>query len=111
MTAMSTGTTAMNCPACKAENAPDALFCSKCGQRLAEVEMPVAAPGVERMKRAPMAAEPETKLWSGGFSPKAMIGYWVLAAVLTVGGVIACLFLGPLMPVGLLCVGLIALAL
>lgn len=98
----------MNCPACKTENAADALFCSKCGQRLNELE--AAAPtGAERLKqRVPAGAEPETKLWSGGFSPKAMIGYWVLAAVLTVGGAIGGFFGGP--PAWLL-VGLLAIAL
>jgi uncharacterized membrane protein YdbT with pleckstrin-like domain len=100
----------MNCPACKAENASDALFCSKCGQRLNEIEAP--APGVmDRLKsRVPAGAEPETKLWSGGFSPKAMIGYWIFAAILTVVGLVACLLLGPALPAGLLLIGLIAVA-
>lgn len=97
----------MYCPACKAENANDALFCSKCGQRLNEVEMPIPT-GAEKVRRAPMAAEPETRLWAGGFSPKAMIGYWIFAGLLTIGGAVGGFFGGP--PAWLL-VGLLALAL
>jgi membrane protein YdbS with pleckstrin-like domain len=99
----------MNCPACKAEMPNEALFCAKCGQRLNEVETAAPPTGAERIKqRGPMAAEPETKLWSGGFSPKAMVGYWIMAALLTVGGCVGGFFGGP--PAWLL-VGLLAIAL
>lgn len=32
----------------------------------------------------PQAMEPETDLWTGGFSPKAMIGTWLLSALFSV---------------------------
>ncbi|WP_425615753.1 PH domain-containing protein [Anatilimnocola sp. NA78] len=86
----------MKCPSCQAEMPADALFCAKCGQRLND-SVPVGgvapATPMERMKgRATTPDEPETPLWQGGYSPKAMIGHWLLAAVVTVacvvGGVI-----------------------
>ena len=87
----------MICPACQATMPDDALFCNKCGQRLQDsgpaATAPVASPADKLRQRAPTPDEPETKLWSGGFSPKAMIGYWLLAAVLTIAGVIAGVFL------------------
>lgn len=30
----------------------------------------------------------EQQLWQGGFSPKAMVGYWLLAAVVTVAAIV-----------------------
>lgn len=102
----------MICPACQATMPDDALFCNKCGQRLQDsgpaATAPVASPADKLRQRAPTPDEPETKLWSGGFSPKAMIGYWLLAGVLTIGGAIAAAFGGP--PAWLLA-GLLAVAL
>lgn len=74
----------------------DALFCNKCGQRLQDSTPAAAVSPVEQFKkRAATPDEPETKLWNGGFSPKAMIGYWLFAAVLTVVGCIAAAFATP----------------
>ena len=42
---------------------------------------------VEAIRSAPN--EPEHDLWRGGFSPKAMIGYWLVAAVVTIVAVVA----------------------
>jgi membrane protein YdbS with pleckstrin-like domain len=86
----------MNCPGCQAVMPDDALFCNKCGQRLKDSN-PVAAvaPADKLRQRAPTPDEPETKLWHGGFSPKAMIGYWLLAIALTVIGCIAAAFATP----------------
>ena len=36
--------------------------------------------------------EPEENLWSGGYSPKAMIGSWVLMAIISVGLLVASFF-------------------
>ncbi|QDU26123.1 Bacterial membrane flanked domain protein [Anatilimnocola aggregata] len=84
----------MNCPSCQAEMPADALFCAKCGQRLND-SVPTGATGpaptpMDRLKgRGAAPDEPETHLWAGGFSPKAMIGHWLLAALVTVAGIIA----------------------
>jgi len=84
----------MICPACNAEVPAEALFCPKCGQRLQDsTPAPPATPAERLKQRAPTPDEPEQKLWAGGFSPKAMIGYWILAAIVTVGGIIAGVFL------------------
>jgi membrane protein YdbS with pleckstrin-like domain len=93
------GSAAMNCPACQADMPADALFCAKCGQRLKD-SVPAAAAAVapaDRLKQRGAATpdEPETHLWQGGFSPKAMIGYWVMAALATIAGIVAAVFLGP----------------
>jgi membrane protein YdbS with pleckstrin-like domain len=83
----------MNCPACQAVMPDEALFCNKCGQRLKDsTPTPATAPADKLRQRAPTPDEPETKLWNGGFSPKAMIGYWLFAALLTAGGIIGGMF-------------------
>jgi uncharacterized membrane protein YdbT with pleckstrin-like domain len=80
----------MICPACKTEVTAEALFCPKCGQRLQDsTPAAVVTPAEKLRQRAPTPDEPEQKLWAGGFSPKAMLGYWLLAAIITVGGIIA----------------------
>ena len=101
----------MNCPACQAVMPDDALFCNKCGQRLQESAAAPVAPAEKLRQRGVTPDEPETKLWAGGFSPKAMIGYWLLALLITVGGIIAGIFTGPGAPAVWLLVGLVALAL
>jgi len=100
----------MNCPSCQAAMPGDALFCNKCGQRLQD-STATAAPADKLRQRTATPDEPETKLWSGGFSPKAMIGYWLLAALFTVGGIIAGVFFGPGAPEVWLLVGLLSVAL
>lgn len=42
-------------------------------------------PQAEFQPRTNAPQEPETKLWEGGFSPKAMYGTWLLSAILTAG--------------------------
>jgi len=95
----------------------DALFCAKCGQRLNDSVpgggvSPATTP-MDRLKgRGATPDEPETHLWKGGFSPKAMIGHWILAAVVTVVGIIAgVIFSVPTAGAVWLFVGLIAVAL
>lgn len=43
--------------------------------------------------RGAAAAEPERELWKGSYSPKAMIGWWILEGILLVAAVIASIFL------------------
>ena len=77
----------MLCPACQTEVPAGSTFCPKCGAKLGAVP-PNAAPTPADKMRAAQAtsaanAEPEQDLWHGGFSPKAMYGNWILAAVAT----------------------------
>jgi hypothetical protein len=102
----------MICPACKFDAPAEALFCPKCGQRMQDSVPAAAATPMEKLKqRAPTPDEPEQKLWAGGFSPKAMIGYWLLAAVITVAGIIAGALFGTEFPAVWLLVGLLSVAL
>jgi membrane protein YdbS with pleckstrin-like domain len=85
----------MKCPACGAEAVADAVFCQKCGARLdaserSDTTSSQAAPNVakapdaerDRLGRRIPADTPDEVLWEGGYSPKAMVGTWVLAAVI-----------------------------
>jgi membrane protein YdbS with pleckstrin-like domain len=100
----------MNCPTCAASVPEDAVFCPKCGTRLGgrpvtdpPDSMPLAAGTVARQEPATLAAEagrrresslaPEHELWQGGYSPKAMYGPWIGAALATIAGLVAVAFL------------------
>ena len=89
----------MKCQVCNAEAPPSATFCQQCGAKLAIAgeAAPVGAktasvsaaqtatndaPGAGRRK-GPVDVVEET-LWEGSFSPKAMIGGFILAALLSV---------------------------
>jgi hypothetical protein len=89
----------MHCPSCQSEIPAGSSFCPKCGQRTdGAIAAPTAAaaPGVSAAQafapRGAAANGPERELWSGGYSPKAMLGWWLLEAVLIVAGVIASVF-------------------
>ncbi len=98
----------MHCPACGVEVVQQAVFCHQCGKRLdfnsqqfpphqGEENAPAAesiptntqAAGLAEAFQQSIAArqtpdqEPELNLWQGGFSPKAMIGAWVLSGLVT----------------------------
>lgn len=94
----------MICSACSTEAPAESAFCPKCGQKFAGAEEspPAADSPVERIrqKAAALAAEDtgERKLWSGGFSPKGMIGHWLSAGVLSIAGVVVCVLFGAGMP-------------
>ena len=85
----------MKCVACGSAVPDDAAFCPKCGQRMtpgATISKAAAATPAERLRSGnPAAAAPadEQELWRGGFSPKAMVGYWILAGIATVGAIVA----------------------
>lgn len=85
----------MNCPACGVEVFAEAVFCHKCGQRLVDpgqtdaAEVPTTSPGATALtdaaaRQAVAPNEPERILWQGGYSPRAMFGHWIVAAVATV---------------------------
>jgi len=94
----------MNCPACTASVADDAVFCPQCGARLRSANPtvssadqattadtraePVAEPKPEAGLRAPRRDAPEEELWTGSYSPKAMYGVWIGAAFATVVGLV-----------------------
>jgi hypothetical protein len=89
----------MLCPACSTDIAADSAFCPNCGHRLNE---PAATPATRtpaekfRAGERPTATDdPEQQLWQGTYSPKAMYGKWLFAAVLTLGRFILSLFLAP----------------
>jgi membrane protein YdbS with pleckstrin-like domain len=105
----------VQCNQCGREIANDASFCPYCGERLAAAIVP-GAPGDPNVAPAPQpvvdpAAAPhpsvatdrlqrettrfggkdptEEELWSGTYSPKAMLGTIILVAAITIGSAIA----------------------
>ena len=99
----------MNCPTCSAQVPGDATFCPQCGARLtraaggpaSEDESTAAATSDSARSQGARAAAAagfrpkggelpaEKELWTGGYSPKAMYGPWIGAAVATIAGLIA----------------------
>ena len=102
----------MKCAVCGENMAADAVFCPKCGERAKTAEP--AATGAEKMRQTmaskmvdPRADEPEAVLWQGSYSPKAMVGGWLLSLVVTIVAFVAGLFFPP---VGLFIAAVISLA-
>jgi membrane protein YdbS with pleckstrin-like domain len=122
----------MKCQVCHAEAAPGALFCPHCGAKLApssaggpsqsppatapptDAAPPLAAdsdpgagPGYGVRRRA-ITDVPEETLWEGSYSPKAMLGSVVAAAIGSVVLVVAALLLPTgawqVVPLGLIAV-------
>lgn len=90
----------MNCVACGSTVPDGAAFCPKCGQKLvpgAAVSKAAASTPAERMRQAVAAGAQgdyeERDLWRGGFSPKAMVVYWIFALVITVAIGVACVLI------------------
>jgi membrane protein YdbS with pleckstrin-like domain len=86
----------MHCTQCGVEAPAGAAFCPNCGTQLKAGRGAGAArmqPGAGRGAAA--GTEPERDLWSGAYSPKAMIGAFIGAGLVTVIGLVAALFAGP----------------
>lgn len=71
-----------SCPACGAAVLPAAAYCHQCGQALAAPRLLTEPPVGALASTSPDDAE--QVLWEGSYSPKAMLGGWMGAAVLTV---------------------------
>ncbi len=87
----------MKCVACGSSLPDDAAFCPKCGQKMvggAAVSEAALSTPAERIRTAAAAgasvASEERELWRGGFSPKAMVGYWIGAGLLTIAALVLC---------------------
>jgi len=78
----------VQCPGCGVDVMDEATFCHRCGESLvAEGQTAPVAPfgAVESSpaeRFAPRGDEDDTEitLWEGSYSPKAMIGTWIMAA-------------------------------
>ena len=87
----------MLCPTCNTDMPANASFCPKCGKSMDEAAAPrsAAGPAPQATAAAPAhlaargsaAKEPEQQLWTGSYSPKAMIGWWILEAIVVVAAV------------------------
>lgn len=89
----------MQCPACGAEVVEQAVYCHKCGERLDTLNDPssansfanpdaTAAP-IQQFEQAVQlrqsnANQSEEQLWSGGYSPKAMLGGWLISGLVSI---------------------------
>jgi hypothetical protein len=94
----------MRCPACGVEVVEQAVYCHRCGERIGPAEAtsvrdanaptasadPAQALNDAAAGRRNQPDQPETELWRGGFSSKAMLGAWVasgfVSLALLVGG-------------------------
>jgi uncharacterized membrane protein YdbT with pleckstrin-like domain len=87
----------MKCPSCGAEANPSASFCQVCGAKLVAdgAVSPAITPAASLQNAVGRQDEPEAELWSGGFSPKAMIGSFFAVALVTVLAIVLGLFLPP----------------
>jgi uncharacterized membrane protein YdbT with pleckstrin-like domain len=84
----------MKCVACGSSLPADAAFCPKCGQRVAAgaaVSKDTVTTPAERIRAGLGVGAPadEKDLWRGGFSPKAMVGYWIIAGLITLAAIVA----------------------
>lgn len=82
----------MLCTACNTESPAESTFCPKCGKPLALTGEPALSASEKMKAKAEVVRnasdDPEHDLWKGGFSPKAMIGYWLLAGLVTIAAVV-----------------------
>lgn len=98
----------MNCPNCAGQNDPTATFCQHCGARLSDdatqadaavADADVAVPPTptdtrrrfQEAARSRQAADTHEELdvWDGAYSPKAMIGWWAVASIVTIIALVA----------------------
>src|SRR5687767_11407209 len=88
----------MLCPVCSNQIAEGAAFCSTCGAPTATKAPAAAQASAADQLRAskagnPAAADPEQQLWHGGYSAKAMYGSWLVAILVTIAAIVACVLL------------------
>lgn len=89
----------MKCPKCGANVLDGAVFCHQCGAAVAgatpaAVAEAPALTAVEKRRTAggfigAPSDEPEVVLWEGSYSKLAMIGAWIVAAIVTVAALVA----------------------
>jgi uncharacterized membrane protein YdbT with pleckstrin-like domain len=85
----------MRCPACGVDVVESAMFCHRCGETISPGKTSEESPNPQEQFRT--AAESrktatggeERDLWAGAFSPRAMIGNWVLTGIATLVAIIA----------------------
>jgi membrane protein YdbS with pleckstrin-like domain len=91
----------MQCKKCGRDVPEGSVFCAQCGQRLADSAAAAAASpdaaAADRLRANDGHAHPtpEDELWSGTYSPKAMIGPALSAMLLIVLSGVAASFAGP----------------
>jgi membrane protein YdbS with pleckstrin-like domain len=95
----------MRCPVCNIEAAAGASFCPQCGAKLPLVEGAGSAPAVRQTlsgaasdsgtssARGRSGDVPEEILWQGSYSPKAMVGSYVLGGVASLALIAASIWL------------------
>lgn len=100
------------CKICDAEVSSEAAYCQSCGARVDQhaadssaedrfdpspadspAETPLEALAAKIGSRRG-ADDPELELWKGGYSPKAMVGSWILGITANVGLFIAAIYFG-----------------
>jgi membrane protein YdbS with pleckstrin-like domain len=91
----------MHCPNCDRDVPGGSVFCPQCGQRLADGAHASADPDAATAERlhtndGHAHPTPEEELWTGAYSPRAMIWPALALAALTVFGGIAASFAGPI---------------
>jgi membrane protein YdbS with pleckstrin-like domain len=99
----------MHCSKCGHYLSDDAVFCSQCGTRQADADEKISESPVERFQTAGRGrgeSPSEKELWSGTYSPKAMIGPAIGAAVVTAIGALGAAMAGPVGGIALV-VGLV----
>jgi membrane protein YdbS with pleckstrin-like domain len=92
----------MKCNQCGADLPAQAAFCPKCGAQISRAAAGAAVPApASRMQPGGAAAAaanaPEEELWNGGYSPKAMTGAFVGAALICI---VAAVLVGMFWPEG-----------
>lgn len=101
----------MNCPKCNAQIVQPARFCHLCGEGLPEgTEEAQLSPAAQmRQAAARIGGGPagdEAELWSGTYSPKAMIGAWITAGVISCAAIVGWIVW---MPPGIWWLGLVGI--
>jgi hypothetical protein len=81
----------MQCSNCNEEIVSGANFCHRCGKQLAGEPAAAASNAPSLFQPPPVDSAnkgAETVLWTGGYSPKAMLGAWCLCTLLSVTAVV-----------------------